>query len=203
MKSKSLTLIGLVCCGVLLVVVGFVSGVLLMTYSEIQINNNLSVGQLLAPLTAFCVSIIVIVFIERKLANSSKAQSLFLDYVGNSLAIVNEIESIGDRFHLDSINPLLKKLKLNVTTSIDISKELSMSPDFLHALEKTKEEIRKLRETVTNTPLAKVEAHADECEVEVKDGIIQLAKEKRALADTTIGNIKASIFRAQMEILKR
>lgn len=64
--------------------------------------------------------------------------------------------------------------------------------------------IKKIRKLATDTPVKQIEDHANKakCSSVVRDGIIQLAAEKRTLLDTEIQKMKMRILKGQISINK-
>ena len=66
------------------------------------------------------------------------------------------------------------------------------------------EKIRKMKKLATQTPIKQIKDHANSarCSSVVRDGIIKLAEEKKALLDTEIQKMKMRILKVQVCVNK-
>jgi hypothetical protein len=188
-----------------LLAMAFFVGVLLTLWinsgGAITFDPSFSFGHLLSAVTTILVAVLVTAHLQRQTATNRAEKDLLLRYYNNLAEIVSEFEKYRDGGVLTEITAWLKRVSLAASTTRKILVSLKYPPDVLDKA-KFDDLIKKARKHATETPIKKLEEHAarPECDSIVREGIITLATENKALLESTVEQLKARIIAAQIAI---
>lgn len=198
--SKQFSRILLVAFGIVL---GFVCFVTLDSYAALKFEPTLTLGNVVQGGATILVGLLVAAYFQRLTHADRKEKDILLRHLDLLLDAVGEFEKFKEGGVLTEVTASLKRLAIKCKSVHEILTFLKYPADVLDQVS-FEEQIRKLRKLATETPIKQIEAHANKarCSSVVRDGIIELATEKRSLLDTEIQKMKMRILKAQISINK-
>jgi hypothetical protein len=184
-------------------VVGFLFGIICVKsfhlFSQLHFDPKFDFGNVIWAVTTLCASVLLAAFLQRGTQSDRMEKELLLRQLNLALDIVTELERFRDGGPVTAIAATLKKLSMKCTSIVAMLKHLKYSASICKEAnyEALLKQIRKLS---TDTPIKQIEAHAksSECSSVVRNGIMELAQEKRSLLDTKVSELKERLFKLQI-----
>lgn len=185
------------------ILIGFLSCAALQYYSVLKFEPTLTVGNMLQASATVFVGLLVAAYFQRHTNVDRKEKDILLRHLDLLLDVVTEFEKFKEGGALTEIAASLKKLSMKSKSVNEILNHLKYSANILSQT-RFDDQIKKMRKLATETPIKQIQEHASKarCSSIVRDGIIQLAEEKKALLDTEIEKMKMRILKAQVCINK-
>jgi hypothetical protein len=170
-------------------------------FHAISFDPVFSFGNVISSLTTLVVAVLVTAHLQRQTQVDKSEKELLLRQFDMLFDTLVEFEKFRDGGVLTEINASLKKLSVKSKSIHGILVELKQPKEIITAANFS-EVLKKIRKLATDTPIKQIEDHANhaECSSEVKDGIINLATEKRNLLDNKIEDMKLQIIKAQISL---
>lgn len=184
-------------------IIGFLSCAMLHYYSVLRFEPTLTVGNMLQASATVFVGLLVASYFQRHTNVDRKEKDILLRHLDLLFDVVTEFEKFRDGGRLTEITASLKKLSMKSKSVNEILGHLKYPADIVNQT-RFDDQIKKMRKLATETPIKQIQDHANKarCSSEVRDGIIQLAEEKKALLDTEIQKMKMRILKAQVCVNK-
>lgn len=185
------------------ILIGFVSCAALHYYNVLKFEPTLTVGNVLQASATVFVGLLVAAYFQRHTNVDRKEKDILLRHLDLLLDVVTEFEKFKEGGALTEIAASLKKLSMKSKSVNEILSHLKYPGDILSQT-RFDDQIKKMRKLATETPIKQIQEHANKarCSSVVRDGIIKLADEKKALLDTEIQKMKMRILKAQVCINK-
>jgi len=184
-------------------IIGFISCALLYYYDVLIFEPSLTVGNMLQASATVFVGLLVAAYFQRHTNVDRKEKDILLRHLDLLFDVVTEFEKFKDGGVLTEITASLKKLSMKSKSVNEILHHLKYPSDIVIQT-RFDDQIKKLRKLATETPIKQIEDHANKvrCNSLVREGIIQLAEEKKALLDAEIQKMKMRILKAQVCVNK-
>lgn len=183
--------------------IGFVSCATLQYYSALKFDPTLTIGNVVQASATVFVGLLVASYFQRQTHADRKEKDILLRHLDLLLDVVTEFEKFKDGGVLTEITASLKKLSMKCKSVSEILTHLKYPTDVLNQT-RFDDQIKKMRKLATDTPIKQIQDHANKarCSSVVRDGIIQLAEEKKSLLDTEVQKMKMRILKAQICVNK-
>ncbi len=179
--------------------IGFIAYAILQYYNALHFDLTVTLGNLLQASATVIVGLLVASYFARQTQADRKEKDILLRHLDLLLDVVTEVEKFKDGGVLTEITASLKKLSMKCKWINDLLKDLKYPQA---ALDQTRfdDQIKKIRKLATETPIRQIQEHANKARLdsEVRDGIIRLAEEKKALLDTEIQKLKMRVLKSQI-----
>jgi hypothetical protein len=188
-----------------LIGISFFLGIILTLWlnggGAVTFDPVLSFGHIVGTITTILVALLVTAHLQRQTATHRAEKDLLLKHYNNLAEIVAEFEKFRDGGPITEITSWLKRVSTGGGAICKILSDLNYPEEVLEKAKIT-DLIKKARKHATETPIAQLEAHAarPDCDSVVREGIITLATEKKALLEADVQQIKARIFQTQIAI---
>lgn len=155
-----------------------------------------------ASATVF-VGLLVAAYFQRHTNVDRKEKDILLRHLDLLFDVVTEFEKYKEGGVLTDITASLKKLSMKAKSVNEILTHLKY-PSSIVSQTRFEDQIKKMRKLATETPIKQIQEHANKarCASVVRDGIIQLAEERKGLLDAEIQKMKMRILKAQICINK-
>ena len=179
--------------------VGFLSCAGMVYYCLLKFEATLTIGNLIQASATIIVGLLVAVHIQRNTNVERKEKEILIRQMDSLIDVVTEFETHKNGGVLTDITASLKKLSVKSKSVKDFLCYLKY-PDEIITHVRLDCHIKKLRKLATETPIKEIEDHISsaQCSSVVRDGIIKIADEKRALLDAEIQKVKICILKAQI-----
>jgi hypothetical protein len=183
--------------------IGFLSCAFLNYFSVLRFEPSLTVGNILQATATVFVGLLVAAYFQRHTNVDRKEKDILLRQLDLLLDAVTEFEKFKDGGVLIEITASLKKLSMKSKSVNEILAHLKYPADIISQT-RFGEQIKKMRKLATETPIKQIQEHASKarCTSVVREGIIQLAEEKKLQLDGEIQGMKMRILKAQVCINK-
>jgi hypothetical protein len=195
----------------LFILIGFVLGgfavELVEHYRSLTFDPKLSLGDVtnasMTLLAAVLVTVLVANYLEKHNQAERKEKELLLRRLDLIFPLVQDFEKSNENGNLTEIAATLKRVSVSCNLFNRVVKDLNYPP---HILAETDFDnlIREIRRLATDTPIKEIEVHAkrSKCCASVKDGIITLTTDRKALLDGKVDEIKSKLLKVQIVINK-
>lgn len=185
------------------VLIGFLSCAILHYWGLVRFESAVTPGNILQASATVFVGLLVASYFQRHTHADRKEKDILLRHLDLLLDVVTEFEKFKDGGVLTEITASLKKLSVKSKSVNEILAHLKYPAEVISQT-RLDDQIKKLRKLATETPIKQIQDHAikSRCNSIVRDGIIQLAEEKRALLDAEIQKMKMRILKAQILVNK-
>jgi len=197
---------------ILLLATGFVLGSyvaeIIEHWNVLTFDPKLSLGDITNAgttlLVAVLVTVLVTYFLEKQNQADRKEKDLLLRQLDLIFPLVQEFEKSNENGNLTEIQASLKRVSVSCNLFNKVLKDLKYPLKILNETNFASliSEIRKL---ATDTPIKEIEDRIkrSKCNASVKDGIITLTTDRRALLEGKIDEIKSKLFKVQIIINKK
>lgn len=183
--------------------IGFVTCAALQYFNVLKFDPTLTLGNVVQTSATVFVGLLVASYFQRQTHADRKEKDILLRHLDLLLDVVTEFEKFKDGGALTEIVASLKKLSMKCKSVNEILTHLKYPADLLTQT-RFDDQIKKMRKLATETPIKQIQDHASKarCSSVVREGIIQLAEEKKALLDTEVQKMKMRILKAQICVNK-
>jgi len=185
------------------VIVGLLAALPLKNYGLLTLSPEVTMGNVFQACATILTGLIVAAYIQRSVHADRKEKDLILRQLDLVLASLDEFERFREGGKLTDITALLKRLAVSCKAAKEIVVFLKYSRSIVDQT-KFDSEIKELRKLATETPIKKIQDHAQNALMssEVREGIIKLAEGQRAKFDAEIQKFRMKVFKGQMCINK-
>ena len=182
---------------------GFLLYKTLESWRLVTFDPELSLGHVTTATTTLLVAVLFAWYLQRQTHSNRKEKDILLRHMDLLLDGVTEFERFRDGGAVTDIAASLKRLSLKSRSINDILSFLKYPTD-VRSLANCDDEIRAVRVLATETPIVQLEQHANDpaCNSVVRDGIIQLAAEKRLQLELRLQELKLRVLKAQISVNK-
>ena len=180
-------------------IIGFLACITLEYFSLLKVDATITFGNIVQASATVFVGLLVASYFQRHMSADRKEKDILLRHLDLLLDVVIEFEKFKDGGAVTEIAATLKKLSMKCKSVNTILSYVSY-PEEVLCLTRFDSQLRKIRKLATDTPIRQLQDHANsaQCSSVVREGIIQLAEEKRALLDTEVQKMKMDILKAQI-----
>lgn len=174
----------------------------IFTFPFFEIDPKVNIFTLFTSLLQLAVTLLIGVYVAGKIQKNKSEKELIIKRI-------DVIASLVEQFHLDVSDgkiqyseaaAYMKRISLNLGKIQEAMRVLSMPPHTQEFQEIT-ETIRQIRDYTTNTPSNAQQAITNSnLDIQVKEGLVELAKQRVNLINIEYDNLKGKLLILQLKI---
>lgn len=191
-----------------LVAIGFLLGVFAIEISQnyflIKFDPKLSLGDITIATTTLLIAVLVTNYLEKHNQTERIEKDLLLRKIELIFPLIQDFEKSNERGTLTEIQSSLKRINVSCNSFKKCLHDLTYPQNIL--VESDFDSlIREVRRLATDTPIQDIEnlAKRARCNSSVKNGIISLTTDRKALLEGKIDEMKSKLLRIQVGINRK